>query len=53
MNMSSICIKLFGTTQWCGLDIEFWISMAVCLLIVVAMNAVFWNLKPKKSDFTD
>ena len=34
--------------HWLGLDLGFWVSMAVVALIVVAMNAVFWGMKPQK-----
>lgn len=36
------------TTQWLGLNIGFWVSLAVVALIVVVMNLVFWGMKPKK-----
>lgn len=48
MNWKDIWTTLFGTTQWFGLSMGFWIAMAVCVLIVIVMNVVFWNLKPKK-----
>ena len=38
---------LFGTTEWLGLNMGFWVSMLVVLIIVVLMNAVFWGIKPK------
>ncbi|MBT2156625.1 hypothetical protein KK425_06525 [Clostridioides difficile] len=37
----------FGTTEWLGLNIGFWVAMAVVLLIVIVMNVVFWSMKPK------
>lgn len=36
-------MTVFGTTHWLGLDLGFWVSLAV-----VAMNAVFWGMKPQK-----
>jgi len=30
----------------CGADRSFWVSMAVAL-IVAAMNAAFWDMKPQ------
>lgn len=44
--MTNLWISLFGTSEFLGVDIGFWVSMAVCLLIVIAMNAVFWSMKP-------
>lgn len=43
-------MKLFGTTTLWGLDMGFWAAMAVVCLIVLVMNAVFWSMKPEKSD---
>ena len=48
MNWKAIWIKLFGTTQWLGLNMGFWVSMAVVVLIVIVMNAVFWGMKPQE-----
>ena len=52
VNWNEIWMKLFGTTEWLGLNIGFWVSMAVVVLIVIIMNLVFWGMKPqeKKSD---
>lgn len=47
MNCHDIWMRLFGTTQWLGLDVGFWVSLAVVALFVVIMNVVVWNLKPK------
>lgn len=48
MNWNELWMTVFGTTHWRGLDLGFWVSMAVVALIVVAMNAVFWGMKPQK-----
>lgn len=48
MNWSSIWMSIFGTTEWLGLDMGFWVSMGFVTLIVLAMNIVFWGMKPKK-----
>lgn len=45
-NLTDFWFELFGTNQWFGIDIGFWVSMAICFIIVIAMNAVFWSLKP-------
>ena len=47
MNWKEIWMTLFGTTEWLGLNIGFWVAMAVVLLIVIVMNVVFWSMKPK------
>ena len=49
MNLTNVWMNLFGTTQLFGIDMGFWAAMVVCLLIVVAMNAVFWGMKPKRN----
>ena len=48
MNWKDIWMTLFGTVDLFGLDMGFWVSMAVVALIVVVMNAVFWGMKPRK-----
>ncbi|MFN1913762.1 hypothetical protein ACK2IE_10645 [Clostridioides difficile] len=49
MNWKELWMTLFGTTEWLGLNIGFWVAMAVVLLIVIVMNVVFWSMKPKKT----
>ena len=46
MNWKDIWMTLFGTVDLFGLDMGFWVSMAVVALIVVVMNAVFWGMSP-------
>lgn len=48
MNLTNIWMNLFGMTELLGLDMGFWAAMAVVALIVIAMNVVFWSMKPKK-----
>lgn len=50
MNWTNIWMNLFGTTTLFGLDIGFWVAMAVVALIVVLMNVVFWGMKTKNID---
>lgn len=50
MNWTNLWLNLFGTDSFCGLNMGFWISMAVVVLIVVVMNVVFWSMKPKKTE---
>lgn len=47
MNWVDFWMKLFGTTELLGLNMGFWASMAVVALIVIFMNVIFWNMKPK------
>ena len=46
MNWAKLWIKLFGTTTWLGVDIGFWVSMGMSLLVAVIMVIVFWSMKP-------
>lgn len=46
MNWTQIWIDLFGTTEWLGLNMGFWVANAAVLVIVVIMNVVFWSMKP-------
>lgn len=48
MDWTMLWITLFGTTDWLGLNIGFWVGMAAVVLVVVAMNVVFWSLPPKR-----
>lgn len=48
MNWTSIWLKLFGTTSFLGIEMGFWIGIAIVLLIVILMNIIFWMMKPKK-----
>ena len=48
MKWNELWMTVFGTTHWLGIDLGFWVSMAVVALIVVVMNAVFWGMKPRK-----
>lgn len=49
MNWATIWMNLFGTTSFLGINIGFWVGMAVVLLIIIIMNVVFWRMKPSKS----
>ena len=58
MNWSKIWTSIFGTTTWLGIDIGFWVSMGISLLIAILMIIVFRSLKPlskkeKKEHKTD
>ena len=50
MNWTNIWMYLFGTATLWGLDMGFWVSMAVVVMIVLIMNIVFWCMKPKEND---
>ncbi|MCC8192572.1 MAG: hypothetical protein LIO41_06015 [Ruminococcus sp.] len=46
--MINLWIKLFGKSEFLGLNMGFWVSIAIVTLIVVAMNIVLWKIKPKE-----
>lgn len=49
MNWSDIWMSIFGRTEVFGLNMGFWVSMAVVALVVAVQNIVFWGImKPKK-----
>ena len=52
MNWATIYMNLFGTTSLLGINMGFWVGMAVVLLTVVLMNVVFWSMKPKNPAFS-
>lgn len=43
-------MNLFGATSFFGINMGFWVGIAVVLLIVVIMNVIFWSMKPQKPD---
>ena len=47
MDWKAIWMNLFGTTEFAGLNLGFWVGMGVVALIVVIMNVIFWGM-PKK-----
>lgn len=47
MALTNIGMELLATTEICGLNIGFWVSMTGVALIVIVMNIVFWSIKPK------
>ena len=48
MTWTDIWMKLFGTAEFFGLNMGFWVSIIVVAIIVILMNVVFWGMKPKK-----
>lgn len=46
MNWTQIWTEAFGTTEWLGVDMGFWVSLAAIALAVVAMNVAVWTAKP-------
>ncbi len=47
VDWKDLWLTIFGRTEWLGLNMGFWVSMAVVALIVILMNVVFWSMKPK------
>lgn len=47
VNWKELWMNIFGMTEWLGLNIGFWVALSVVALIVILMNVVFWNTKPK------
>ena len=45
MNWMNLWLKLFGTTTWMGLDMGFWVSMGISVLVALGMVVAFWNTK--------
>lgn len=50
MKWKELWLKLFGTTKFKGIDMGFWVSLVIIILIAIIMNIVFWNIKPKKDE---
>ena len=47
VNWTSIWMSLFGSTSFLGLDMGFWVSMGLSLVVTILMNVVFWGMKPR------
>lgn len=47
MNWEKLWIDVFGTSNFMGLNMGFWVSLFVVILIVIIMNLIFWIIKPK------
>ena len=47
LDWEGLWIDLFGSGELLGINMGFWVAMAVVLLIVIIMNAVVWGMKPK------
>ena len=45
-NLTNLWLRLFETSDFLGVNIGFWISMMICLIVVIVMNIVFWSMKP-------
>ena len=55
MNWKELWMTFFGTTEWLGLnigfwmamglDMGFWVSIAVVIVVVILMNVIFWNME--------
>ena len=48
MKWMNLWIRLFGRGEFLGLNMGFWVSMAVVVMIVVAMNIIFWSMKVRE-----
>lgn len=49
MSLTDIYMRMFGTTQLWGIDLGFYFTMLIVVLIVIAQNIVFWSMKGRPS----
>ena len=49
MDWKELWLSLWGITEFLGVDMGFWMAMAMIVLIVIVMNLVAWSLRPKSS----
>ena len=45
MNWKELWMTLFGTTEWLGLNMGFWVALAAVLLLVRKSNSSPYNFK--------
>ncbi len=43
MDWKDLWMTLFGTVDFMGLNVGFWVSMAVVAAVVLVQNLVFWR----------
>jgi hypothetical protein len=48
-NWNVVWLKVFGRIEWLGIDIGFWLSAALCLLAIAAINLVCWSVSPAEA----
>ena len=46
MHWTQLWLRLFHTTTLFSIDMGFWVSMGIALLIAILMNLIFWSMKP-------
>ena len=46
MNWNNMWNTLFNTTELFGINMGFWVSLLIIIIIVILMNVVFWSMKP-------
>lgn len=46
MNWTSIWMHIFGTTTFMGIDMGFWVSMGISVIVALSMIIGFWCTKP-------
>ena len=49
MDWTALWIKIFGRTEFLGLNMGFWAAVGAVLMIVIIMTVVFWSMKPLKN----
>ena len=49
MTWKELWVTLFHTTDFLGLNIGFWLSMLIVLIIALLMSVVFWSMSPQKN----
>lgn len=47
MSWSKLWMQVFKRTEFLGVDMGFWVCLAIIAVIVIAMNVILWNVKPK------
>ena len=48
MNWKALWLSLFGTTEWAGINIGFWMGLVAVLTIACALVCFAWSAKPKQ-----
>ena len=45
MNWTNSLDKIIWNNEVMGLDMGFWVSIAVVIVVVILMNVIFWNME--------
>ncbi len=43
VDWQGLWMAIFGTDEWLGLNMGFWVAMGIIAIVVLVQNIVFWR----------